>query len=125
MTENTTTKNVREVRNDSAEIIPRPHAFQKGDIKSAYWLQKITQNEDVEPEDLIAVINRNPLLSRTFLDFANSVRYGLKNLGTPITTMNRAILMLGTRRVRRIADEIVLSIETVQAALEEVDAPIK
>lgn len=106
-------------------IIPEPHAFKSNDVKAAFWLQKLAQDEDVEPEDLIAVINRNPLLSRIFLDYANSLRYGLKNLATPVTTMNRAVLMLGTRQVRRIADEIVMSIETVQSALDEIEASVE
>jgi|GEM_PF-2835608 HD-like signal output (HDOD) protein len=125
MAENTETQKITRQDDGSGRIIPAPHLFQGNDVKAARWLQTLTEKGDVELEDLIAVIERNPMLSRIFMGYANSLRYGLKNQAIPVTTVNRAILMLGTTRVRDIAQNVAMSIGNVRAAMDSVDSPGK
>jgi len=90
-------------------MIPKPHAFGRGDVRATFALQRLTRSDDVELETLLKVIEENSLLKGVFLAMANSVRVGLS---TPIATPRRAVAMLGTNGVRRIVDDIALSIQS-------------
>jgi len=92
-------------------MIPKPHAFGRSDVRATFALQKLTCRDDVELETLLKVIEDNSMLRGIFLDMANSVRVGLS---TPISTPRRAVAMLGTNGVRRIVDDIAMSIRTME-----------
>jgi len=97
-------------------MIPKPHAFNRIDVRATFALQELTHGHDVELETLLEVIEDNSLLRGIVLEIANSVRVGLT---TPISTPRRAVAMLGTNGVRRIVDDIAMSIRAVEGSPEQ------
>ena len=98
-----------------AACIPAPHVFLGSDVTAAYRLRDLAADEDVELSKLAAVIESSEVLSEVFLAAANSAFFGLR---TPASTVRRALLTLGMTRISRIANDIVLSIETVESSVK-------
>lgn len=97
-----------------AGCIPAPHVFLSSDVASAYRLRDFAAEEDVELSKLAAVIESSEVLSEVFLAAANSAFFGLRK---PASTVRRALLTLGMTRISRIADDIVVSIETIESSV--------
>ena len=58
---------------------------------------QLTQDEDCTIDDLAAVLGRDPALSAKLLKLANSSHF---SPGTPVTTLQRAALVLGLKTVK-------------------------
>jgi diguanylate cyclase (GGDEF)-like protein len=61
---------------------------------------QLTRNSDATLDNLAEVISRDPALAAKLLSFANSLRYGL---GTEVTTLQRAAMVLGLKSVQMLS----------------------
>lgn len=71
----------------------------------AIKLLQLTNNEDTNVDSLARVIETEPTLAANILKHINSVSYALPN---PITSISRAVAMLGFASVRRLALDLLL-----------------
>ena len=103
-------------RRRAEPLIPRPHFLRQSDTDVCRHVYEMCLRDDAGPMDVAEYISRAPVLKRIFLAMSNSAIFGLR---TPVTTVERAVLVLGTNRVRWIVDDLLTSIEIVDDAVAE------
>ncbi len=81
------------------------------------WLDILSaiQKPELDIDEVVGIVNKNPSLSYQLLKIINSARYGLVR---PISSIKQAILLLGEREIRRWLSLLILTKIGSQKPLE-------